>query len=84
MTRLVLALVTRVVPRLAAVVLALLGTVDSWAAEAPSPQTAEEWTAAGQRQLRAGETTAALASLQQAVALDPTHGAAGLLITTLH
>lgn len=84
MTRLVLALVTRVVPRLAAVVLALLGTVDSWAAEAPSPQTAEEWAAAGQRQLRAGETPAALASLQQAVALDPTHGAAGLLITTLH
>jgi tetratricopeptide (TPR) repeat protein len=50
-------------------------------AGAPTP---DQWMATAQRQLRSGDVASAIASLQSAVALDPRHGAAGLLITTLH
>jgi tetratricopeptide (TPR) repeat protein len=40
--------------------------------------------ATAQQLLRTGDRAGAIASLRSAVALDPTHGSAGLLITTLH
>lgn len=54
------------------------------AAESAPPQTADQWAAVAQTQLRSGATEAAVTSLQHAVSLDPRHGAAGVLITTLH
>jgi tetratricopeptide (TPR) repeat protein len=52
-------------------------------APAPAP-TPDQLMATAQQQLRAGDRAGAIASLRSAVALDPKHGSAGLLITTLH
>ena len=56
---------------------------EAWAQAAPAP-TPDQLMATAQQQLRAGDRAGAIASLRSAVALDPTHGSAGLLITTLH
>ena len=52
-------------------------------APAPAP-TPDQLMATAQQLLRTGDRAGAIASLRSAVALDPTHGSAGLLITTLH
>lgn len=46
--------------------------------------TPDQWMATAQQQLRARDVANAIISLQSAVAIDPRHGAAGLLITALH
>jgi len=58
-------------------------TAPTTTAPAPAP-TPDQLMATAQQQLRAGDRAGAIASLRSAVALDPTHGSAGLLITTLH
>jgi tetratricopeptide (TPR) repeat protein len=57
------------------------GTPPTTTAPAPTP---DQLMATAQQQLRAGDRAGAIASLRSAVALDPKHGSAGLLITTLH
>jgi len=58
---------------------------EAWAQAAPTPApTPDQLMATAQQQLRAGDRAGAIASLRSAVALDPKHGSAGLLITTLH
>jgi tetratricopeptide (TPR) repeat protein len=52
-------------------------------APAPAP-TPDQLMATAQQLLRTGDRAGAIASLRSAVALDPKHGSAGLLITTLH
>jgi tetratricopeptide (TPR) repeat protein len=84
MNRVLLAVSARAVFCFVAVVAAGSLAVRVRAAESAAPQTADQWAAVAQTQLRTGATQAAMASLQQAVSLDPSHGAAGLLITTLH
>lgn len=54
------------------------------APEGPIAATPDQWMATAQQQLRAGDVASAIRALQSAVAIDPRHGAAGLLITTLH
>ena len=46
--------------------------------------TPDSWTARAQQHLREGNLSEALTCLRSAVALDASHPAAGLLITTLH
>jgi len=58
-------------------------TAPTTTAPAPAP-TPDQLMATAQQQLRAGDRAGAIASLRSAVALDPTHCSAGLLITTLH
>lgn len=61
------------------------GTPPTTTAPAPTPApTPDQLMATAQQQLRAGDRAGAIASLRSAVALDPKHGSAGLLITTLH
>jgi tetratricopeptide (TPR) repeat protein len=64
---------------------------EAWAQAAPAPAapastapTPDQLMATAQQQLRAGDRAGAIAPLRAAVALDPKHGSAGLLITTLH
>ena len=47
-------------------------------------ETPDAWMASAQQHLRDGDQAKAIGCLQSAVALDPGHGSAGLLITTLH
>ena len=59
---------------------------EAWAQAAPPAPapTPDQLMATAQQLLRAGDRAGAIASLRSAVALDPKHGSAGLLITTLH
>lgn len=50
----------------------------------PPPRTADEWATVAAQALKDGDRTKAIEALRSAVATDPSHGAAGLLITTLH
>jgi Flp pilus assembly protein TadD len=52
--------------------------------EPPAPRTAGEWASVASQRLKDGNREGALDALQAAVAADPSHGAAGMLITTLH
>jgi tetratricopeptide (TPR) repeat protein len=51
---------------------------------APVVRTADEWAGVAAQYLKEGERPQAIDALRAAVSLDPAHGAAGLLITTLH
>jgi tetratricopeptide (TPR) repeat protein len=51
---------------------------------APVARTADEWAGVAAQHLKEGERPQAIDALRAAVSLDPVHGAAGLLITTLH
>jgi tetratricopeptide (TPR) repeat protein len=50
----------------------------------PAPRTADDWAAAAAQALKDGDRPKAIEALRTAVATDPSNGAAGLLITTLH
>jgi tetratricopeptide (TPR) repeat protein len=51
---------------------------------APVARTADAWAGVAAQHLKEGERPQAIGALRAAVSLDPTHGAAGLLITALH
>ena len=50
----------------------------------PVARTADDWSGVAAQCLQAGNLTQAIGALRNALQLDPSHGAAGLLITTLH
>ena len=51
---------------------------------APADRTADDWASVAAQHLAEGDRPQAIGSLREAVSLDPAHGCAGLLITTLH
>lgn len=75
--------------RLPALLLSLICASALWApaiaGEArPETKTADQWAAIAGQALKEGDRGKAVEALRAAVAADPSNGAAGLLITTLH